>query len=74
MSRALVEPAIRIDPVPPGLGAAHYASRLASLVRCAALEGYTVTIEQRPLRPLAMGNAETIITVRESHASYRSKG
>lgn len=36
----------------------------ARLVRLAESKGVVVTIEQRPLRPLAMGNYETVPSVR----------
>lgn len=54
--------------------AAHYHYRLHNLVSAAALDGLTVTIEQKPLFPPRIGHQDTVITVRESHASYRSRG
>lgn len=34
------------------------------LVATASLVGFVVTIEQRPVPPLAMGNHETVVSVR----------
>lgn len=36
-----------------------------NLVRQAELHGFVITIEQRPLKPLAMRNYETVVSVRE---------
>lgn len=45
---------------------AHLQARVADLVEDAARWGFVVTIEQRPLLPLAMGNYETVCMVREA--------
>lgn len=37
---------------------------LEKLVRVAAQDGFVVTVEQRPLVPLAMGRYETVVEVR----------
>lgn len=49
------------------------AQRALALVQLADALGYTLTIETEPLKPLALGNHELVITVRESHANYRSQ-
>lgn len=41
------------------------------LVTYAAKLGYTITIEQAPKQPLAIGNSVSRIDVRMSHAHYR---
>lgn len=41
-----------------------YADRLRSLVESAARDGFVLTIEQRALRPLAMGHYESVVSVR----------
>ena len=38
------------------------------LVKLAAKDGFVVTVEQRPLKPLAMGNYETVVEVRPSRS------
>ena len=43
------------------------------LVSIAQQLGLVLTIETAPLQPLRMGNYEIKISVRQSHASYRSK-
>lgn len=49
--------------------------RLAQdLVARAERDGVVLTIERRPLQPLAMGNAETVIEVRELRPSATTKG
>lgn len=38
------------------------------LVKLAAKDGLVITIEQRPLKPLAMGNYETVVEVRPARS------
>lgn len=35
--------------------------------------GFVATVERKPLTPLAMGNARTVVVVRPSHFYYRQK-
>lgn len=36
-------------------------------IECADSLGLIVTVEQKPLQPLAMGNVETVVTVRPKY-------
>ena len=49
------------------------ARRALALVELASQMGYVLTIETEALKPLAMGNYDLIITVRESHETYRGE-
>lgn len=42
----------------------HITQRAKALVQDAESMGLVLTIEQRPLQPLAMGNTETVVSVR----------
>lgn len=48
------------------------AHRALALVELAKEMGFVLTIETEALKPLALGNYDIIVTVRESHESYRS--
>lgn len=50
--------------LPPVLNMASVGSAAALLVQTAEAEGVVLTVEQRPLQPLAMGNYETVVDVR----------
>jgi hypothetical protein len=45
-----------------------YLLRFAALVKQAEDAGLIVTIERQPLKPLAMGNAQTVIDIRPARA------
>ena len=49
------------------------ARRAQALAELAFSEGFVVTIQTIPLKPLALGNYDLEITVRDSHATYRSQ-
>ena len=49
------------------------ARQALALAELALLEGFVVTIETTPLKPLALGNYDLEITVRDSHATYRGQ-
>ena len=52
-------------PSPPAADDAEVIRQQAEgLVANAARLGFVITIEQQPLRPLAMGNHETVVSVR----------
>lgn len=51
------------------LAPAHYRLSLETLVRQAARDGLILTVEQRPLQPLAMGNYETVVSVRPARGA-----
>jgi len=51
-----------------------FEERARALVREANENGLTLTIEAKPLRPLAMGHVEHDITVRDSLATFRAGG
>lgn len=52
---------------------AHFQKKAERLVVDAARAGLVVTIEQRPLRPLAMGNHETVVSVRPARNGEAAK-
>jgi hypothetical protein len=43
------------------------------VVHVAGIMGVVLTITQRPLLPLAMGNYDTVVDVRESRATYQAR-
>lgn len=43
------------------------------LITTAALYGFVVTIEQKPLQPLAMGNYESVVSVRPVNPNSKAK-
>lgn len=49
------------------------AQRALALTELADSLGYTLTIETEAKTPLSVGNYDLVITVRDSHANYRSK-
>jgi hypothetical protein len=49
------------------------AERALALAELASALGYTLTIETEARKPLALGNYDLIINVRESHANYRGE-
>lgn len=51
-----------------------YQQLALDLVKRAESEGVLLTIERRPLIPLAMGNAETVVEARELRPRAASKG
>jgi hypothetical protein len=48
---------------------AHYQAEAEDLVARAARYGLVITVEQRSLKPLAMGHFETVISVRQRRAA-----
>lgn len=51
--------------------AAYYLKAVEDLLADAAVDGIIITVEQRPLQPLAMGNHETVVSTRP--VLYRAK-
>lgn len=43
------------------------------IVELARQRGYTITVENKALYPLAMGNTEPVVSVRDSNKRYRSR-
>ncbi len=56
-----------------GKGLDMVAEAARGLVRVADDYGVVLTVTQRPLLPLAMGNYETVVEVRESRATYQAR-
>lgn len=50
-----------------------YLLRFAALVKQAEDAGLIVTIERQPLKPLAMGNAQTVIDIRPARDSKAAR-
>lgn len=50
----------------------HLADYAAHLLAIAKDFGFVVTVEQRPLEPLAMGNHETIFSIRDDLAHVKA--
>lgn len=50
-----------------------YLLRFAALVKQAEDAGLIVTIERQPLKPLAMGNAQTVIDIRPARDSMTAR-
>lgn len=46
---------------------------LKEIVARAESIGLVITITQKPKKPLAMGNYETVVEVRDSNSTYRSR-
>lgn len=49
------------------------ARRALALAELAFSEGFVLTIETKPLKPLALGNYDLEISVRDSNPTYRSQ-
>jgi hypothetical protein len=49
------------------------ARRAQALIELAYSEGFVLTIETKPLKPLALGNYNLEINVRDSHSTYRGE-
>jgi len=49
------------------------AGQLANIAGIAKDYGFVVTVEQRPLEPLAMGNYETVFSVRDDLPHVKEK-
>lgn len=52
----------------PDLAKAHIEAMAISIVADAERYGLVLTIETRPLKPLAMGNHEMVVDVREARS------
>jgi len=52
----------------PGQPACAILIKVAEVIIAAEKMGFVITVEQRPLQPLVMGNYETVVSIREVRA------